>query len=187
MAVCASDIGGGAASRRERPASRRRSRRIALLGRDARRSDDVLADPLRRRGAGAGGARAGNCCSSMSSGRATSSTCIGAAGANSRRCKLVLVGASEGWTVADARSRRAGCAGDRRSAVNDLPASFEQLAATQSQYRADARRRGQGRDRHDRRNDTRYASQRAPICRQPGRACAASRARPASAGARRWR
>ena len=44
--------------------------------------------------------------------------------------KLVLVGASEGWLVADriARSRVPVIA----SAVNDLPASFEQLAATQS-------------------------------------------------------
>ena len=44
--------------------------------------------------------------------------------------KLVLVGASEGWMVADgiARARVPVVA----SAVNDLPASFEQLAATQS-------------------------------------------------------
>jgi imidazolonepropionase-like amidohydrolase len=44
--------------------------------------------------------------------------------------KLVLVGASEGWTVADriARSEVPVIA----SPVNDLPASFEQIAATQS-------------------------------------------------------
>ena len=44
--------------------------------------------------------------------------------------KMVLVGASEGWTVADAIAR----AGVPviASAVNDLPASFEQIAATQS-------------------------------------------------------
>ena len=44
--------------------------------------------------------------------------------------KLVLVGASEGWTVAD----RIAASGVPviASAVNDLPASFEQLAATQS-------------------------------------------------------
>ncbi|HUE78005.1 MAG TPA: amidohydrolase family protein [Sphingomicrobium sp.] len=44
--------------------------------------------------------------------------------------KLVLVGASEGWTVAD----RIAAAGVPviASAVNDLPSSFEQLAATQS-------------------------------------------------------
>ncbi|WP_310466945.1 amidohydrolase family protein [Sphingomonas sp.] len=44
--------------------------------------------------------------------------------------KLVLVGATEGWTVADriAAARVPVIA----SAVNDLPASFEQLAATQS-------------------------------------------------------
>jgi imidazolonepropionase-like amidohydrolase len=44
--------------------------------------------------------------------------------------KLVLVGASEGWTVAD-RIARAGVP-VIASAVNNLPASFEQLAATQS-------------------------------------------------------
>jgi len=44
--------------------------------------------------------------------------------------KIVLVGASEGWTVAD-RITRAGTP-VIASAVNDLPASFEQLAATQS-------------------------------------------------------
>jgi imidazolonepropionase-like amidohydrolase len=44
--------------------------------------------------------------------------------------KLVLVGASEGWTVAD----RIAASGVPviASAVNDLPATFEQLAATQS-------------------------------------------------------
>jgi imidazolonepropionase-like amidohydrolase len=44
--------------------------------------------------------------------------------------KIVLVGASEGWMVAD-RIARAGVP-VVASAVNDLPASFEQLAATQS-------------------------------------------------------
>jgi imidazolonepropionase-like amidohydrolase len=44
--------------------------------------------------------------------------------------KIVIVGASEGWTVAD-RIARAGIP-VIASAVNDLPASFEQLAATQS-------------------------------------------------------
>ena len=44
--------------------------------------------------------------------------------------KLVLVGATEGWTVAD-RIARSGVP-VIASAVNDLPASFEQLAATQS-------------------------------------------------------
>ncbi|MBA3668906.1 MAG: amidohydrolase family protein [Sphingomonas sp.] len=44
--------------------------------------------------------------------------------------RLVLVGATEGWTVAD-RIARAGVP-VIASAVNDLPASFEQLAATQS-------------------------------------------------------
>ncbi|MEO5973116.1 MAG: amidohydrolase family protein, partial [Sphingomicrobium sp.] len=53
--------------------------------------------------------------------------------------KLVLVGASEGWTVADriAAARVPVIA----SAVNDLPASFEQLAATQSNV---GRMRGAG-------------------------------------------
>jgi imidazolonepropionase-like amidohydrolase len=44
--------------------------------------------------------------------------------------KMVLVGASEGWTVADRIARAA--VPVIASAVNDLPASFEQLAATQS-------------------------------------------------------
>lgn len=44
--------------------------------------------------------------------------------------KLVIVGASEGWLVAD-RIARAGIP-VIASAVNDLPASFEQIAATQS-------------------------------------------------------
>ena len=44
--------------------------------------------------------------------------------------KIVLVGASEGWTVAD-RIARLGIP-VIASAVNDLPASFEQIAATQS-------------------------------------------------------
>ena len=44
--------------------------------------------------------------------------------------KIVLVGASEGWTIAD-RIAGAGIS-VIASAVNDLPASFEQIAATQS-------------------------------------------------------
>ena len=46
------------------------------------------------------------------------------------RLKMVLVGVTEGWTVAD----RIAASGIPviASAVNDLPASFEQLAATQS-------------------------------------------------------
>ncbi len=44
--------------------------------------------------------------------------------------KIVLVGASEGWMVAD-RIAQAGIP-VIASAVNDLPASFEQIAATQS-------------------------------------------------------
>jgi len=44
--------------------------------------------------------------------------------------KIVLVGASEGWLVAE-RIARAGIP-VIASAVNDLPASFEQIAATQS-------------------------------------------------------
>ena len=46
------------------------------------------------------------------------------------RLKLVLVGVTEGWTVAD-EIARAGVP-VIASAVNDLPAAFEQLAATQS-------------------------------------------------------
>lgn len=46
------------------------------------------------------------------------------------RLKLVLVGATEGWTVADKIA--AAHVPVIASAVNDLPASFEELAATQS-------------------------------------------------------
>jgi imidazolonepropionase-like amidohydrolase len=44
--------------------------------------------------------------------------------------KLVLVGVSEGWTVADQLAKSG--VPVIASAVNDLPASFEQIAATQS-------------------------------------------------------
>src|SRR5262249_37077094 len=44
--------------------------------------------------------------------------------------KIVLVGATEGWTVAD-RIAKSGVP-VIASAVNDLPSSFEQIAATQS-------------------------------------------------------
>ncbi len=56
-----------------------------------------------------------------------------------RNLKIVLVGASEGWMVAD-RIARSGIP-VIASAVNDLPASFEQLAATQSNV---GRMRSQG-------------------------------------------
>jgi imidazolonepropionase-like amidohydrolase len=56
-----------------------------------------------------------------------------------RALKIVLVGASEGWMVAD-RIARSGFP-VIASAVNDLPASFEQLAATQSNV---GRMRSQG-------------------------------------------
>ena len=46
------------------------------------------------------------------------------------KLKIVLVGASEGWLVADAIAK-SGIA-VIASAVNDLPATFEQIAATQS-------------------------------------------------------
>ncbi|HEX6661564.1 MAG TPA: amidohydrolase family protein [Sphingomicrobium sp.] len=56
-----------------------------------------------------------------------------------RNLKIVLVGASEGWMVAD-RIARSGIP-VIASAVNDLPASFEELAATQSNV---GRMRAQG-------------------------------------------
>jgi imidazolonepropionase-like amidohydrolase len=46
------------------------------------------------------------------------------------KLRLVLVGATEGWRVAD-RIRAAGVP-VIANALNDLPATFEQLAATQS-------------------------------------------------------
>ena len=99
--------------------------------------------------------------------------------------KLVLVGASEGWTVAD----RIAAAGVPviASAVNDLPASFEQLAATQSNV---GRMRAAGVkvsigmiDDNDTRNL--FASGNMPAI--SSRCSKRARARPASAGAKRWR
>ena len=73
-----------------------------------------------------------------------------AASANFPALKLVLVGATEGWTVADqiAASRRPG---DRLGGQRSAVVSFEQLAATQSNV---GRMRAAGVkvvDRHDRR------------------------------------
>ena len=63
--------------------------------------------------------------------------------------KMVLVGATEGWTVAD----RIAASGVPviASAVNDLPAQLRAAGRDPVERRPDARRRGQGRDRHDRR------------------------------------
>ena len=63
--------------------------------------------------------------------------------------KIVLVGASEGWTVAD-RIARAGVP-VIASAVNDLPASLRADRRDPVERRPDARCRGQGVDRDDRR------------------------------------
>jgi len=98
--------------------------------------------------------------------------------------KLVLVGASEGWTVAD----RIAASGVPviASAVNDLPASFEQLAATQSNV---GRMGAAGVkvsigtiDDNDTRNL--FASGNMPATLLP---CVTCPERPGSAGARRWR
>jgi hypothetical protein len=117
----------------------------------------------------------------MSSGPATSSRC--SPEARIPGLKIVLVGATEGWTVAD---RIAAGVWVIASAVNDLPASFEQLAATQSNV---GRMRAAGVkvaigmiDDNDTRylfNERQYAGNLVALASCP--------ARPASAGARRWR
>jgi imidazolonepropionase-like amidohydrolase len=87
--------------------------------------------------------------------------------------KLVLVGATEGWTVAD-RIRAAGVP-VIANALNDLPSSFEQLAATQSNV---ARLRAAGvpvslgqinnEEGHQLRWSTQYAGNLVALGRVPG-------------------
>ncbi|QLC23598.1 amidohydrolase family protein [Parasphingopyxis algicola] len=89
------------------------------------------------------------------------------------RLDLILVGASEGWTVAD----QIAAAGVPviASALNDLPAEFEQLAATQSNI---GRMRNAGvqvaigmiddRDAHQIRYSTQYAGNLVALNRVPG-------------------
>ena len=89
----------------------------------------------------------------------------------------MLVGASEGWTG----GRRIAARGVPviAIAVNDLPASFEQIAATQSnvgRMRAAGVKVAIGMIND---NETRNLFEERAICRQSGRAAADSRARPA--------
>ncbi len=91
--------------------------------------------------------------------------------------RLVLVGATEGWRVAD----QIAAAGVPviANALNDLPASFEQLAATQSnvgRMRAAGVEVAIGMINDD---EARQVVRRAPICRQSRRARAACPAPPA--------
>ena len=90
------------------------------------------------------------------------------------RLRLVLVGATEGWTVAD----RIAAAGVPviANALNDLPSTFEQLAATQSNV---ARLRAAGVKvalGHDQRRRGPAGPARPPAGRQSGRDRPAARA-----------
>ena len=83
------------------------------------------------------------------------------------RLRLVLVGATEGWRVADADRR--GRVPVIANALNDLPASFEQLAATQSnvgRMRAAGVEVAIGMINDDEARQVRLVD---PICRQSGR------------------
>ena len=99
-----------------------------VYGSDARRSDDVLL--TRFDAAALVPVLQGRQYLLVHAERASDLLQVIALGREFPSLKLVLVGASEGWTVAD----RIAAAGIPviASAVNDLPASFEQLAATQS-------------------------------------------------------
>jgi hypothetical protein len=86
--------------------------------------------------------------------------------------KMVFVGASEGWRVAP-QLAQAGVP-VIASALNDLPATFEMLGATQSNIGRMKRCRGQGCDRHDQRPRFAPVALHHAICGQsgqPGKAC----------------
>ncbi len=121
--------GSGAATpdERERPVIRNPNE-SRLYGPDARRSDDVLL--TRFDAAALVPVLQGRQYLLVHVERASDILAVLALKREFTALKIVLVGASEGWTVADriARARVPVIA----SAVNDLPASFEQLAATQS-------------------------------------------------------
>ena len=81
--------------------------------------------------------------------------------------RIVLVGATEGWRVA--QQIAAAHVPVIANALVDLPASFEQLSATQSNV---GRMRAAGhhrRDRHDQRRRGAAGAARDPICRQSRR------------------
>ena len=143
------------------------------------------ADPVRRRGAGAGAAGPAICCWSMSSGPATSCRCWRSS-ASFPALKMVLVGATEGWTVADriaARRRSGDRLGGQRSA-GQLRACWPRPSPTSAGCAPPASRSSIGMiDDNDTRylfNERQYAGNLVALAQR-------ARARPASAGARRWR
>ena len=118
---------GEASDERERPVIRNPNE-SRIYGPDARRSDDVLL--TRFDAAALVPVLQGRQYLLVHVERASDILQVLALKRDFPALKIVLVGASEGWTVAD-RIARAGVP-VIASAVNDLPASFEQLAATQS-------------------------------------------------------
>jgi imidazolonepropionase-like amidohydrolase len=118
---------GGSPDERERPVVRNPNE-SRLYGPDARRSDDVLL--TRFDAAALVPVLQGRQYLLVHAERASDILQVLELKREFPALKIVLVGASEGWTVAGPIAR----AGVPviASAVNDLPASFEQLAATQS-------------------------------------------------------
>ena len=97
----------GAGARRTRPVDAQ-PERIAALRPSARPQPRRAPDPLRRGGAGAGAAGAAAAARPCRAGERHPPGAR-ARSANSRRCKLVLVGATEGWTGRRPRSPPRAC------------------------------------------------------------------------------
>jgi imidazolonepropionase-like amidohydrolase len=118
----------GGSSGATQPSVVTNSNESRTLGSDARRSDDVLL--TRFDAAALVPVLHGRQYLLVHAERASDILQVIELGREFPTLKLVLVGASEGWTVAD-RIARSGIP-VIASAVNDLPAAFEQIAATQS-------------------------------------------------------
>ena len=118
---------GGAPDERDRPVIRNPNE-SRVYGPDARRSDDVLL--TRFDAAALVPVLQGRQYLLVHAERASDILQVLSLKREFPSLKIVLVGASEGWTVADSIARSG--VPVIASAVNDLPASFEQLAATQS-------------------------------------------------------
>jgi imidazolonepropionase-like amidohydrolase len=118
----------GGSSGATQPSVVTNSNESRTLGSDARRSDDVLL--TRFDAAALVPVLQGRQYLLVHAERASDILQVIELGREFPTLKLVLVGASEGWTVAD-RIARSGIP-VIASAVNDLPAAFEQIAATQS-------------------------------------------------------
>ena len=122
-----SGAGNGTADERDRPVIRNPNE-SRIYGPDARRSEDVLL--TRFDAAALVPVLQGRQYLLVHVERASDILQVIALKREFPNLKLVIVGASEGWTVGD-RIARSGIP-VIASAVNDLPASFEQIAATQS-------------------------------------------------------